>query len=210
MGSSQEFLKRIFELLSEDGFRQPSRGIYVKPWIDAWRGWVGIDSGRYSLGPVVGLFNDEFLKASSEALKRLGAPWQHGENGPPLIMINLQQLAEQDAEGTARISWTFSGKALQPSVAEDIVYCIRTFGYPYIQAHTNIEALWRAAVDERRASPAFIMYLPILLIKLGQLDSLRQFVADHRERPVTADLSVNYEQYVGAILELHGIAPDGS
>ncbi|MGJ4968825.1 MULTISPECIES: hypothetical protein [unclassified Bradyrhizobium] len=206
MSPSAEISKRIFELLSEDGFWQPSRGIYVKPWIDAWRGWISIDSGRYNLGPVVGLFNDELLKASSKALKRLGAPWRYGKNGPPLIMINLQQLAEQDSESRTRISWTYSGEPLQVSVADDIVCCIRTCGYPYIQRHTSIEAVLRAAVDERRASPAFIMYLPILLIKLGQLDTLRQVVAIQRERPVSADLSVSYEQYVDALLELR----DGS
>ncbi|MGJ4887584.1 hypothetical protein ACQR1Y_05305 [Bradyrhizobium sp. HKCCYLRH3099] len=210
MSTSAEISKRIFELLSEDGFRQPSRGIYVKPWTNAWRGWIGVDSGRYSLGPVVGVFNDEFLKASSDALKMSGAPWRYGKNGPPLIMINLQQLAEQDADNRARISWTYRGKALEPNVADDIVHCIRTCGYPYIQAHTSIEALWRAAVDERRASPAFVMYVPIFLIKLGQLDTLRQYVAANRERPVSADLSVSYPQYVDAMLKIHGIAPFGS
>ncbi|GLH78263.1 hypothetical protein SSBR45G_31720 [Bradyrhizobium sp. SSBR45G] len=203
MTPSQEISKRISESLSEDGFRQPSRGIHVKSWSDAWRGWIGIDSGRYSLGPVVGLFNDEFLKTSSEALKRLGAPWRYGKSGPPLIMINLQQLAEQDADSRERISWTYRGEALEPSVADDIVHCIRTCGYPYIQAHTNIEALWHAAVEEKRASHAFIMYLPILLIRLGRLDALRQVVDVHRERPVSADLSISYKHYVDALLSLH-------
>ncbi|MGJ4928759.1 hypothetical protein ACQR1I_06355 [Bradyrhizobium sp. HKCCYLS2038] len=207
MTASIEIFKRISEALAEDGFKQPSRRIYVKPWSGVWRGWITIDSGRYSLGPVVGLFNDELLKTSSQALKRLGAPWQTGKNGPPLIMINLQQLAEQDADSQARMSWTYSGKPLQPSVADDIVHCIRTCGYPFIQANTDIEAVWRTAVEERRASPAFIMYLPIFLIRLGQLDSLRKYVAAHRERPISADPSVNYAQYVDALLELHGVQP---
>lgn len=195
-------LARISELLLEDGFAETGPRIYVKPWGQSWSGWLAVDPGRFTLGPVVGVFNEDFLDAQSRALKKLGGPSGRSSNGPPFIMINLQQLAERDPDSRSRITWRFTGEELQPSVADDVVYCFRKSAYPYIDAHTSLEALWTAVADEGRASAGFFLHLPLLLIKLGRRDELRQLIAKYETRPIAVDREPTYGQYVRTLLEL--------
>jgi hypothetical protein len=132
MKALAEIMSRISESLSDDGFRQPSRGIYVKTWDESWRGWLAVDPGSHLLIPTVGVFSDELLNMRVYALKNLGVRWTKRKDGPPLIKINLHQLMGDDAEDRSKISWFYTGKELQRSVADDVVYCFRKKGYPYV------------------------------------------------------------------------------
>jgi hypothetical protein len=198
-------MDRIAELLAQDGFNQPTHGIYVKSWDETWRGWLGVDPGSHLLIPTVGIFSDELLDMRVRALKKLGVRWRKRKDGPPLININLHQLVQGDAEDRSRISWLYTGTELQRGVADDIVYFFRKRGYPYIEAHASYEAVLGTIMKEGRATPAMPMYLPMILIKLKQLDYLSKFVAANGARVVSPDMSVSYEQYVDALLELEEI-----
>lgn len=205
MGASTEIRKRISEELGRDGFSQPGRGIYVKPWDEIWRGWLTIDISTRLLGAVVGIFSKELVDMRARALQRLGSSHVR-QPGPPLIMINLRQLSECDPATKSRISWTYTGKPLGLSVADDVVHCFRQNGYPYIDAHTSYAAVWDTVRSEGRISPAFPVYLPALLIRLGELELLPKLVESHKDRPVSSDISVNYAQYVRALLEQEGLS----
>jgi hypothetical protein len=205
MKTLAEIMSRISELLSHDGFRQPSQGIYVKTWDDAWRGWLAVDPGSHLLIPTVGVFSDEILTMRVNALKKLGVRWTKRSDGPPLIKINLHQLVGGDAEDRSKISWFYTGKELQRGVADDVVYCFRKKGYPYIEAHTNYAAILDAVMKDGRGTPALSLFLPMVLIKLRRLDYLSKLVDAQRATPVCEDMSISYEQYVNALRELEGI-----
>jgi hypothetical protein len=196
-------MDRITELLSQDGFRQPSRGIYVRNLDETWRAWLAVDPGSHLLIPTVGIFSEELLNIRTRALKKLGIRWTKRKDGPPLIKINLHQLLDDDAE-RFRASWSYTAKELQPSVADDVVYCFQKKGYPYIERQTNYAAVFDAIMEGGRGTPALPVYLPMILIKLNRLDLLSRLTVAQRTTAVCEDMSINYEMYVNALLELEG------
>jgi len=204
MRSPTDIMNRIAELLLQDGFCEPTHGIYVKIWDKTWRGWLAVDPGSHLLIPTVGVFSDELLNMRGCALKKLGVSEKKRRDGPPLIQLNLQQLIEGDDNFMSQISWSYTGKALKQSVADDLVYCFRKKAYPYIDAHVSYAAVLDA-VKKGRGSLSIQFYLPMILIKLGLIDDLSKLVDAHWARIVSADMSVNYGQYVNALLELNGL-----
>lgn len=202
MWTAEMISERIAVLLAQDGFKQPSRGIFVRPWDGCWRGWLVVDRGSHMLLPKVGVFSEKLLDVRACALRRIGEVWKKRKDGPPLIMTNLQQLAESDHDCLQRMTWRYTGEALKPSVADDVVYCFRKVAYPYIEAHLSYEAIL-GAVMKGGASPALQHYVPIILIELGRFDDLSTYLegwkAKHRDHEMMAR---DYERYVHALLEM--------
>jgi hypothetical protein len=202
MSTAGMISERIAVLLAQDGFKQPTRGIFVRPWDECWRGWLTVDRGSHMLLPKVGVFSEELLDVRACALGRIGEVWKKRKDGPPLIMMNLQQLAEGDPDCSQRMTWRYTGEELKPSVSDDVVYCFRKVAYPCIEGHLSYEAVL-GAVMKGRASPALQHFLPIILIKLGRFDDLSTYLegwtAKHRDRGTMAS---DYERYVNALLEM--------
>jgi hypothetical protein len=195
-------MERIAVLLAQDGFKQPSRGIFVRPWDECWRGWLVVDPGSHMLIPKVGVFSEELLDARACALRRVGEVWKKRKDGPPLIMMNLQQLAESDPDCAKRMTWRYTGEKLKPSVADDVVYCFRKKAYPYIEAHLSYEAILDAAM-KGRASPALQHFVPIILIELGRFDDLSTYLEGWKTRHRDyGTMASDYERYVHALLEM--------
>jgi hypothetical protein len=136
-------------------------------------------------------------------LKKLGVRWKKRKDGPPLIKENLHQLI--DDEDRSRISWFYTGKELQPHVADDVVYLLRKNAYPYIEAHSNLGAILDAVMNKGRATPALPLYLPMILLKLERFDYLSTLINTQKEIAVCQDMSISYRQYINAILEIAGI-----
>src|SRR5262249_39263383 len=180
-----------------------SHGIYVKTWDKTWRGWLAVDPGSHLLIPRVGIFSDELLNMRAAALKKLGGSMKRRGDGPPLILINLQQLVEGDDDCVPRMSWRYTGVPLKLNVADDVVYCFRKKAYPYINEHTSYAAILDA-VKKGRGSPSVQFYLPMILIKLEFFDELSKLVDAHGNRIVSSDMSVNYGKYLRKLLELYG------
>jgi hypothetical protein len=200
MKVERAIMSRVAELLEQDGFRQPTRDIFVKDWNENWRGWLAVDAGSHLLGPRVGIFSEELENIHASTLRKTGGVWKKRKDGPPLIMINLQQLAENDPDCSQRMTWRYTGEELKQSVAEDVVYCFRKKAYPYIDAHVTYQSILDAAMAGR-ASPAFQHFLPIILIKLRRFDDLMTYVAGRKSHLRDNEEVTNFQRYVDALLE---------
>ena len=86
MSIAKQISDRIAVLLGQDGFKQPTRGIFVRPWNECWRGWLTVDRDSHMLIPNVGVFCEELLDIRAGAMSRIGGDWKRRRDGPPLIM----------------------------------------------------------------------------------------------------------------------------
>jgi hypothetical protein len=198
MKPERAIMKRVAELLEQDGFRQPTRDIFVKDWNENWRGWLAVDAGSYILGPRVGVFSEEVLDLHASAVRSSGGDWKKSKDGPPLIMRNLQQLAENDPDCSQRMTWRYTGEELKLSVAEDVVYCFRKKAYPYVDAHLTYQSIVDAAMAGA-ASPAFQHFVPIILIKLGRFDDLTRFVEGWMSHLPNDEEVTKFQRYIAAL-----------
>ena len=105
----------------------------------------------------------------------MGKKVDRRQDGPPLIMTTLEQLAADCAACSEKAPWHFDENLLKADVAGDLVGCLRRYAFPFFQTHVSLQSMMDAWKDGM-GSYALPNYVPIIFIKLGRLDDLATYV----------------------------------
>lgn len=206
-------LDRLAALLRQDGFKPAFPGLYVRNLDLEWRAWIGVSGFPYMLFPKVGVYNQKLKDIVNAAWLKIGFPSQQPpDSGPPLIMTDIERLIGNDPDCKARESWDIDLDALDlqnlqeypelmPSVADDLVYCLRKKAYPFFADHMTFQSIWDAAC-QRMGSPALANYFPLLLIKLGRRNDVMKYVEERLRNVQDQKYVKDYRAYVEELLKL--------
>jgi hypothetical protein len=210
MSIGDDIINRVAVQIAGDGFQSLRPGLFLKVFDGGWRGWLTIDQSDYQLGPVVGVLNEGLKPIFQEARKQAGLEPASDQSGPPLIMINFNVMAKAVPDCLPRISWDYKGtgkdlgEPLKPEVADDLVYCLRKVGYPYIESLLSYDAVLDEIV-RGHTSPGITYYLPIILLLRNRPDCLDEYTRSEQRHMrangghMGEELARNFGDYVEAL-----------
>jgi hypothetical protein len=204
----QPVLNRLARSLAEDGFGQALPGLFVKHLDDEWRAWIGVDGNPDMLLPKVGVYSEVVRKIGQAAFAKLGRPPHPVDVGPPLILVNIEEIMADDPDCVNHDTWDFTqgsnglGIKLKPEVADDLAYCIKKKAYPFFETYASYQGIFDAAL-KGMASFAFKYYFPIVLMKLGRHDYATSYIDAQVKGAKTPNLAQRYRQYGDALLEMN-------
>ncbi|HLY06562.1 MAG TPA: hypothetical protein VKR31_12525 [Rhizomicrobium sp.] len=188
--------------LADDGFTSPAdNAIFIKPIHGPWQAWIAIAGKFCWLEPAVGIMNEELKEIYYQANTNMGKTPERHPDTPPLLRIELERLAAHCPACSTEAPWRYQGKTLTPDVADDVVWCLRKYGYPFFEKYASLQALvegWK----ERLTSFAFPLFAPIVLIKLGRTNDARVFVENYTRRFPDDELGSEKRKYFKTLFEM--------
>ncbi len=150
---------------------------------------------------MVGVFSEELIDIRIRAFELMGRKLDRRQDGPPLIMTTLEQLAADCAACSERAPWHFNESLLTVDVAGDLVGCLRRYAFPFFQTHVSLQSMMDAWKDGM-GGYALPSYVPIIFVKLGRLDDLATYVELRVQKSPDESHANEYREYVQVLIKM--------
>jgi hypothetical protein len=169
---TKDVLRCIVNPLKAQGFRRGRHGVLLRPIRSGFETFIGLNTathrgdGLVGINPVMGLRDDEVEHLVTEL------------TGHPSIVTLTVSLGYLMPE-RRYIEWTFG--APKQETADELLYCIRTYGCPAMESLASREAVIDAFKERQNRGPTSLYRqysLPVAYLLHGDRDSALREIRD--------------------------------